>query len=197
MNGTPPRCIVLGGVNGAGKTTSARSILADTLHVMTFVNADVIAQGLAGFDPDSANMTAGRIMVERLHELAEQRADFAFETTMSGVSSARWLETLRDSGYRIEVYYFWLMSADLAVARVAHRVSRGGHSIPEETVRRRYRQSIQNFFNLYRPTATAWWVYNNSRGEGTPQLMATGNADGQETVIEPATWAQMQKEGEK
>ena len=95
MNEKAPRCIVLGGINGAGKTTSARTILAETLRVMTFVNADVIAQGLAGFDPDNANLEAGRIMLNRLHVLAERREDFAFETTMSGRTSALWLGTLR------------------------------------------------------------------------------------------------------
>src|SRR5207249_1904973 len=148
-----------------------------TLKVMTFVNADVIAQGIAGFDPDSANVRASRIMLERLHELAEQRADFAFETTLAGRSTAEWLRTLRDSGYVVHLYYFWLSSADLAVARVAHRVSRGGHNVSEETVRRRYRQSLQNFFALYLPVSSAWWVYNNSRAGSNPELIATGDAE--------------------
>ena len=69
-----PTVIVLGGVNGAGKTTAARSLLANTLGVMTFVNADVIAQGLSGFDPAAAAIRAGRVMLEQLHELAAQRA---------------------------------------------------------------------------------------------------------------------------
>ena len=49
-----PTAVVLAGINGAGKTTASRSLLANTLHVMTFVNADVIAQGLSGFDPEAA-----------------------------------------------------------------------------------------------------------------------------------------------
>ena len=194
MSDKAPRCIVLGGINGAGKTTSARSILAETLRVLPFVNADVIAQGLAGFDPASANIAAGRIMLERLHELAAQRTDFAFETTMSGVSTARWLGTLRDSGYAVQLHYFWLASADVAVARVAHRVSRGGHNVPEETVRRRYCQSIQNFFQLYRPTSSEWQVYDNSKAN-IPRLIACGDATGAETIVDSVAWSQMQKEG--
>jgi predicted ABC-type ATPase len=193
MSEKAPRCIVLGGINGAGKTTSARSILAETLRVLPFVNADVIAQGLAGFDPDSANIAAGRIMLGRLHELAAQRTDFAFETTMSGVSTAHWLGTLRDSGYTIDLHYFWLRSPDLAVARVAHRVSRGGHNVPEGTIRRRYRQSIQNFFQLYRPVSSTWHVYDNSVMT-SPQEVAYGDS-GNETVIEQAAWLLMVEEG--
>lgn len=79
-----PTVIVLAGINGAGKTTAARSLLANTLQVTTFVNADVIAQGLSGFDPDAAALRAGRIMLEQLEELAAQRANFAFETTLAG-----------------------------------------------------------------------------------------------------------------
>jgi predicted ABC-type ATPase len=188
-----PRCIVLGGINGAGKTTSARTILADTLKVMAFVNADVIAQGLAGFDPDAVNVAASRIMLNRLHELAEQRADFAFETTMSGRTTAHWLKTLRDSGYRVELYYFWLETADLAVSRVAHRVGQGGHHVPEATVRRRYHESIRNFFQLYRPASDAWWVYNNSRVETYPTLVATGIAS-DEVVLDPNAWTRMKQE---
>src|SRR5438552_204099 len=94
-----PTIIVLGGVNGAGKTTASRTLLADTLNVMTFVNADVIAQGLAGFDPDSAALEASRIMLERLYALAGKRADFAFETTLAARSYAPWLDELRQAGY--------------------------------------------------------------------------------------------------
>lgn len=81
---TKPRAVILAGINGAGKTTASRAILADTLRLMTFVNADVIAQGLSGFDVDAAAYEASRIMLERLRDLAASRADFAFETTLSG-----------------------------------------------------------------------------------------------------------------
>jgi predicted ABC-type ATPase len=74
-----PTTIVLGGVNGAGKTTASRSLLANTLKVMTFVNADVIARGLSGFDPDAAAIRAGRIMLDQLKGLAAHRDSFAFQ----------------------------------------------------------------------------------------------------------------------
>src|ERR1700730_6142110 len=149
-----PEVIVLAGPKGAGKTTSSQHVLADTLAVTHFVNADVIAQGLAGFDPDSAAIEASRIMLERLHTLAQQHADFAFETTLAGRSLAGWLQKLRQTGYTVHLVYFWVESEDLAVARVSERVSMGGHSIPEATIRQRYRRSVQNFFRLYRPVVS-------------------------------------------
>src|SRR5687768_10259721 len=117
MAGEGPQVIVLGGPNGSGKTTSARGILAETLGVMTFVNADVIAQGLCAFDPASAAMEASRIMLGRLRGLAERRESFAFETTLAARSYARFLRLLREDGYQVRLYYFWVRSADVAVAR--------------------------------------------------------------------------------
>src|SRR5258708_7314114 len=114
-----PTAIVLGGINGAGKTTSSRSLLANTLKVMTFVNADVIAQGLSGFNPEAAALRAGRIMLEQLDELAVQRANFAFETTLAGKTYASWLNSLRESGYKVHLFYFWLSSVEMAIERVA------------------------------------------------------------------------------
>jgi predicted ABC-type ATPase len=73
-----PSVIVLGGVNGSGKTTASRSLLANTLHVMTFVNADVIAQGLSGFAPEAAALRAGRIMLEQMAELAAERTNITW-----------------------------------------------------------------------------------------------------------------------
>jgi len=193
MADSPPTVIVLAGPNGAGKTTSSRTLLADLLGVLTFVNADVIAQGLAGFDPDSAALEASRIMLERLHALAEQRADFAFETTLAARSLAGWLQSLRDSGYVVHLVYFWLESADLAVNRVAERVRRGGHHVPEATIRQRYRRSIRNFFHLYRPVVSTWRIYDNSQGN-VPQLIAQGDATGSETIVNELAWQLIQRE---
>ncbi len=192
MDQPAPNVIVLAGPNGAGKTTAARTLLADTLSVTTFVNADVIAQGLAGFDPDSAAIEASRIMLERLHALAEQRADFAFETTLAARSYAHRLSDLRQSGYAVRLFYFWLASADLAVARVAQRVRMGGHDVPEASIRQRYARSIRNFFTLYQPLASSWQFFDNTQ-EGAPRLIAHGGA-GNQTVADEGLWAQVRKE---
>jgi predicted ABC-type ATPase len=189
-----PTAVVLGGPNGAGKTTSARTVLAEVMNLLTFVNADVIAQGLAGFDPDSAAVEASRIMLERLHKLADQRADFAFETTLAARSYARWLRTLRESGYQVHLFYFWLASADLAVARVAQRVKQGGHNIPEATIRQRYQRSLHNFFAMYQPVASTWQVFDNTREEPA-QLVASGDDRGNESVVDRQVWDRIRQGG--
>jgi predicted ABC-type ATPase len=184
--------VVLAGPNGAGKTTSAPTLLAETLHLMTFVNADVIAQGLSGFNPESMAFEAGRIMLRRLQALADQRASFAFETTLAGRSYGRWLQSLEEASYKIHLVYLWLASADLAVARVAERVRSGGHHIPEDTIRQRYQRSIDNFFKLYRPLASFWEVYDNS-APGSPRLIAQGDQKGPPTVLVQDVWDEIQK----
>src|SRR4051812_32364430 len=124
-----PRVLILAGPNGAGKTSAARSLLADTLGMMTFVNADAIAVGLSAFDPESVAFTAGRVMLDRIRELAAAKLDFAFETTLSARTYISWLRQMQADGYRLMLFYVWLEDADLAISRVAIRVSQGGHSI--------------------------------------------------------------------
>lgn len=176
-----PSVIALAGPNGAGKSTLGPVLLRDTLAVRHFVNADVIAQGLSAFAPEREAFSAGRIMVRRLHDLAEHGETFAFETTMAGRSYAPWLEGLIQRGYDFHLVFLWLPSAELAVARVASRVARGGHSVPTRTVQRRYNSGLVNFFDLYRDLATTWRLFDAS---GPVRLLAT-----QDKIIDADTWA--------
>ncbi|MGE0393805.1 MAG: zeta toxin family protein [Vicinamibacterales bacterium] len=176
MSEPRPSVVVLAGPNGAGKSTVAPALLRDTFGVGEFVNADVIARGLSAFDPDRAAIAAGRVMLTRLRELAEQRVDFAFETTLASRSFAPWLRRLRTSGYETHLLFLWLSSPDLAVARVAERVATGGHSVLEDVVRRRYSAGVRNFFDLYRPLVTTWTIYNSSGAE--PVRVAEALASG-------------------
>jgi predicted ABC-type ATPase len=184
-----PVVVVIGGPNGAGKSTIAARVLQGALAVSEFVNADVIARGLSAFDPDSVAVQAGRIMLERLRALAAQRASFAFETTLSGRSFIPWLRELTATGHDFHLVYVWLPSAELALERVAERVRRGGHDIAEDVVRRRYAAGVRNFFELYRPLATSWRVYDNSGR--APLLVATGEREDVLTVEQADTWARI------
>jgi predicted ABC-type ATPase len=188
-----PRVLILAGPNGAGKTSAARSLLADTLGMMTFVNADAIAVGLSAFDPESVAFTAGRVMLARIHELAAEKVDFAFETTLSARTYVSWLGQMQADGYRLLLFYVWLEDADLAIRRVAIRVSQGGHSIPEGTIRQRYARSLANFHHLYRPLVDDWIVYDNSLN-GVYRLVAEGTRDGSETVHDTEIWARFCRE---
>jgi predicted ABC-type ATPase len=171
-----PSIFIIAGPNGAGKTTVSKAVLRDTLGVREFVNADVIASGLSGFDPERAAFAAGRVMLTRLRELAAARESFAFETTLASRTFAPWLTTLKAEGWEIRILYVWVRSPDISVRRVLARVRKGGHDVPEDVVRRRYRRSIINFFSLYMPLAHSWQVYDNS-GDAA-ELIAHGGPDG-------------------
>ena len=102
-------------------------------------------------------------MLRRLKALANQRASFAFESTLASRSFAPWIAGLRSEGYEFALLYLWLPSPDHAVARVAERVKLCGHDVPEAVIRRRYVGELRNSFQLYQPMADMWRFYDNSR----------------------------------
>ncbi len=158
--------VVIAGPNGSGKTTLAPALLRDFLGVREFVNADTIALGLSGFEAEGSAIAAGRILLRRIEELARLGVDFSFETTLASRSLARWLGGLRERGYRVCLVFLWLESPELAIARVEGRVRLGGHGVPEETIRRRYRRGLSNFVSLYRPLSDRCVLYDNSSISG-------------------------------
>lgn len=182
-----PTVVVLSGPNGAGKSTAAPRLLHQSLQITEFVNADVIAKGLSGFAPERAAVRAGRIMLERLNELANEQVSFAFETTLAGRAFAPWLETLLSQGYTMRLFYLWVSSPEFAIARVAERVRKGGHSIPEETIRRRYFAGLRNLFELYIPLATDWQLVDNTVALG-PTTIAEGCNLSSVVVFDPERW---------
>jgi predicted ABC-type ATPase len=147
--------IILGDPNGAGKTTAAQRLLPQTLQILEFVNADEIARGLSPFNPEGSAIEAGRLMLERMRALIEARQSFAFETTCAGRGHARSIRLCRASGYRVTLFFLWLPSPEVAVSRVARRVREGGHRIPSDVIRRRYRAGLRNMRHLYLPLADA------------------------------------------
>lgn len=184
-----PYLVVIGGPNGAGKSTVAPGLLAGYLGITTFVNADVIARGLSGFDPDGANIEAGKVMLRRLRELAGDGEDFAFETTLASRSFAGWIAELQaERGYRFLLNYVWSGSVETCLRRVEGRARAGDHSVPPEVVHRRYSAGLRNFFELYRPISDAWAVFDNSRAEIAVRPVADGTGGRVERVYDPATW---------
>ncbi len=167
-----PRCIVIAGPNGAGKTTFAKEYLPREGGILTFINADLIAGGISPLQPESAAIAAGRLYLGELDRLAQSRADFAFETTLSGLGYVRMIERWKGSGYHIGIVYLRLFSSRLALRRIAARVRHGGHAVPREDVLRRFTRSWENFTAIYRPLADVWAVYDNSGA--TPVLLEQG-----------------------
>jgi predicted ABC-type ATPase len=163
---------IIAGCNGAGKTTASFTILPEILDCKVFVNADEIAKGLSPFQPEKVAFEAGRIMLVRIESLLNSNISFAFETRLATKIYKSKLENAILNGYNIKLLFFWLPSVEMAINRVAIRVSEGGHNISTDVIERRYSRGIENLFKIYIPLCDEWAVFDNS--DELPDLIARG-----------------------
>jgi predicted ABC-type ATPase len=173
---------IIGGCNGAGKTTASFNILPELLNCKEFVNADEIARGLSPFQPEKVSIEAGRLMLTRIDELIQSNQDFSFETTLSTRSFIHTINRAKSSGYFVTLIFFWLESVELAKDRVKKRVSEGGHHIEEEVIKRRYKLGIDNLFNLYADKVDSLFIFDNSALES--DLIAEKKLNGEFNVYQ-------------
>jgi predicted ABC-type ATPase len=158
----PPSVYVIAGPNGAGKTTFAREFLPRYADCRNFVNADLIAQGLSPFSPESVAFEAGRTLLHEIERMARRGVDFAFETTLSGRAHLHLIRRLKDQGYKIYIFFLWVDTVGITLSRIEERVFHGGHDVPEPVVRRRFERCIRNFLGHYRPLADSWVLVDNT-----------------------------------
>ncbi len=156
-----PTLYIIAGCNGAGKTTASYSVLPNLLECREFVNADEIAKGLSPFNPEAVAIEAGKLMLRRINLLLSQRKTFAIETTLATRSYAALVKRAHEIGYHVVLLFFWLPSPEMAVMRVAKRVSEGGHNIPTETIYRRYWIGLQNLFYIFMSIVDSWMFFEN------------------------------------
>jgi predicted ABC-type ATPase len=166
------KIVIIAGPNGAGKTTFAREFLPNEGNCPTFINADLIAAGISPFAPESVSIRAGRLMLNEIDDRVHNRKSFAFETTLSGRSYLHKIRQWQELGYHVKLLFLSLPNADVAIARVAARVSQGGHNIPENIIRRRFDAGLKNFDTMYKQQVDAWMLYDNS--ESKPRILAWG-----------------------
>jgi predicted ABC-type ATPase len=167
-----PTLTIIAGPNGAGKTTTAMNFLPDIIGTKYFVNADLIAKGLSPFDPSLADLQATRIMVQKMTELKNAGKKFAVETTLASKSVAKFIRESKTCGYETELIFIMLDSPETAVKRVAVRTAKGGHHVPETTIRRRYYRGIINLFDIYMPIVDKWTILDNSETNGNAKIVA-------------------------
>ncbi|MCK4463222.1 MAG: zeta toxin family protein [Candidatus Omnitrophica bacterium] len=161
---------IIAGPNGSGKTTFAKTFLPEYAKCERFINADLIAQGLSPFSPAQVAIKSGKLVLEQIREFSENGVDFGFETTMSGKTYLKYFKMLKVKRYKIHIFFLWIPSSQLALARVKDRVSQGGHNVPVKDVKRRFKRSMEKFFKEYRLLADKWILFNN---EGIkPQIIA-------------------------
>jgi predicted ABC-type ATPase len=179
-----PDIILLAGPNGAGKTTISGRMIGDAI---TFLNADLMAAQMAASGQSNTEIAAGRLLLARWNELERQHASFAVETTLATRSFAPRIDRMRLNGYRFRIIFLWISDVEVSLNRVHERVARGGHSIPEEVIRRRYMAGIKNFFDIYQPLADTWRLYDTSQA-GEPELVAWGRR----RIVRSDLWSEIQ-----
>ena len=177
---------IISGCNGAGKTTASYTVLPEILNCREFVNADEIARGLSPFNPSSVAIEAGRLMLQRIEELLKRNETFSIETTLATRSYVNLVKQAQEQGYSVRLLFFWLSTPELAVKRVAERVSKGGHDIPQDIIRRRYVAGINNLFKLFMPIVNYWAIFDNS--ETPRRKVAIGGKDTQTEIVNKALY---------
>ena len=179
-----PNVFCFGGPNGAGKTTLALKLLP-ALGVRHFVNADLIAKGLAPLDVSLAQLSAGRLMLQRIEDLKQSRESFGFESTFASHSATRMLKEFAEVGWTTHLNFIYLESAELAIERVAVRVQSGGHFVEEETVRRRYIKGLKQLKAVL-AKIDRWAIYDNS-GDAY-EVVARGQRERVEEIARNDIW---------
>ncbi len=183
---------MIAGPNGVGKTTTAIPLITHSTIIYEFINADEIARGLAPLHPESVSLAASKLMIKRFQELLKANNSFAFETTAAGKNYIKYLKEAEMAGYEIHLMFLWLSSPDLAVKRVAQRVERGGHHVPEATIRRRYYVGLRNLIKYYLPLANSALILDNLR-ELINEMIAQKNVKDSLQIKDKKIWKRIQR----
>ena len=160
-----PLIEIVAGPNGSGKSTFAESYIVRTRKSITYLNPDIIASGFSPIGVEQASFQAGRILIQEVKDRIDRCESFAFESTLSGKTWLNFLKEAKKKGYKIRIYFLFLINVQKNIERIKSRVRMGGHNIPTETVKRRHPRCFENFWNLYRPLCDEWHIFNNTNRE--------------------------------
>lgn len=145
VNAEKPVMSIMAGTNGSGKSTLTQ-VLKPSLGFI--VDPDAIARTIDSVNPEAVSVKAGRQTLNLVRDLIKHKTSFSIETTLAGGNAIRQIQEAIKAGYEIRLYYVGLESVEINVERVAARVARGGHNIPETDIRRRYQRSLDNLLEV-------------------------------------------------
>lgn len=158
-----PIYTILAGVNGAGKSTLYSTLLQENHDFGVRVNSDEIVISNGGdWRNQSDQAKAMKMAVKLIKDCMNKAVSFNQETTLTGRSMVNNILKANKLGYKVIMNYVGLISPELAIQRVAHRVSMGGHGIPEEDIKRRYYVSLSKLKELM-SLIDELYIYDNSK----------------------------------
>lgn len=181
-----PSLTIVAGPNGAGKSTLVEEAQRDNLPVGPFVNPDIIAANLDG--PESSKAArAGREALRHQDELISNRQSFTRETTLTGNSALKTMQRAKDAGYQVNLLFVGVDSVEISKQRVANRVAKGGHDIPEDAQERRFDRSMANAVKASNIADVAAF-YNNETGKGHDLQAVVQNGHLIHVADRPSSW---------
>ncbi len=157
------------GPDGAGKSTFVELTLAPLMPKSVFVNADEIAKQRWPDDPRTHSYDAALVAADTRARLIELGSSFIAETVFSHPSKLELIDKAQAANY-VVVLHVLMIPEELAVERVRHRVSAGGHGVPEDKIRQRY-QRLWALVAAAISRCDSATVYDNSATKG-PRIVA-------------------------
>ncbi len=171
-----PELFIIAGCNGAGKTTAAYNLLPEVFDATEFINADEIARGLNPKNVDAVAFASGKIMLQKIADCVREKKNFAFETTLSGLTYLKIIEHAKQEGFTVTMFFVYVNNVEIAIDRVALRVSKGGHNIPTETIKRRFDKGLINV-SKYLKIVDNWYLMDNSLSDYTEIAKSISNKE--------------------
>ena len=183
MREPQPTLWIIAGPDGAGKTTYAFRHIRAVSGTARFVNLDEISRGLSPLDPQAEGRRAARVALEMIDALVREGVSFSLETTLSGRTHLGLAERASAAGFRVNLLFFAVASPDTCLARIARRVSEGGHDVPAADARRRFLRGWRNVVS-YANVVDLWRVFDNN---GPRPIAVAEGGRGCRSVLSPDT----------
>ncbi len=149
---------IIAGVNGVGKSSLTGVLNGESSDLGIIVDTDRITADLGG-----DKLRGGKAAIERIEDCLKKGINFTQETTLSGARTLKTIKTAKELGYFIRLYYIGVGTAEESIKRIKNRVEKGGHSIPEEDVRRRYAKRFEDLCAVL-PYCSEVKLYDNENG---------------------------------
>lgn len=179
---------IIGGVNGVGKS-SIYGVLKETdRNLGVVIDTDKITAQLGG-----DKLKGGKEAVRRINDCLEKGESFTQETTLSGQKTLKTILAARKKGYFITLYYIGVSSAEESLSRIANRVRKGGHDIPETDVQRRFDKRFDDLLRVL-PYCDLTFFWDNENGFDQVAVHCKGRIVFFERDDEPPSWILSLKE---